>query len=285
MVTGTINDRDKIADLTQNFKIQEIYIDNMNDFRNQLVNGNYSYFRGESSSQWSLNSSMVRKIKSSILDNGSIVLDYHLMCDTLRVHKEKYNRTISSRHSYTRFLFYMQHSVSFSPFIDLTKELWIAVSFCLENVQKNSENSISDTASIYAFSFVAGKKNKGVILEKHEDIQRILESLSIGINKLNPNKSKVEAYIVDSIDDLNIMNDRMQYQKGAFLLLNNYSIGFDFTSKQLFKNDFLNIKKFIISKNVLKELYFKLLEEYSDYHISNLYDPYRIFQKIKIKGM
>lgn len=261
-----------------NFKINEVHVNSYLDFKQKLISNTddkNTYYRGESNSEWSLNSSMVRKFLYA--NKKAFTLDKGALDSQVNEYKVEYERKISSNHGYIRFLFYLQHSISFSPFIDLTENLWIALSFSLSNHQKYSDSSIKNDAAIYAFKV---KNKDSRILNTQGRVNNILENLSIGINKTHHNEKNVEAYIID-IKDLRVLNDRMQYQKGAFLLLNNYSIDTMHNSRQEYDEEELDITKYVICKMALKDLFWELRENHKPYTINYLEDPYLFLKNIQ----
>ena len=264
--------------LKQSFNIEEINIETISDFHDLLLNQKFDMYRGESNSKWMLNSSIVRKLKAELIDK-SFVLDKEYLYNRLSIYKSEYDSKISRNHDYVRFLFYIQHSISLSPFIDITESIWVALSFALEKVQCTPTNEKQGDAVIYAFRIVGNKSENKSILSTQRSVQNILDKLSIGINKVNETKRDVESYIIN-LKDLQFQNDRMMYQKGSFLLLNNYSISLDNYSNQLNSGKDIKITKFILSKYILGELYMELREKHPKYSINYLYDPYLAFKNI-----
>lgn len=201
------------------------------------------------------------------------MLNFSKLDKLTKPYRKHYNNRISAQHSLPRFLFYLQHSISFSPFIDITKNLWGAVSFSLENIQKDSRESNNKKSAIYAFSLSDSSGKNPKVLNTHNDVETILKSLSIGINRINTSKKCVEAYIIKPNDSA-LLNDRMQYQKGSFLLLNNYSISNNNKSNQIYDDKDIKIVKYILSEKLQKELLLKLENKHNHYKIKYLYDPY-----------
>lgn len=261
--------------MRNSFEVKVEKINSVQDFYEKLVDVKHDYFRGESYYDWQLNSSLVRKT-SSLLGGNRLVLDYDFMIKSLIEYKERYDKYISSRHSYARFLFFLQHSMSLSPFIDITKNLWIALSFALSNIE-----DYKDDIAIYGIKVKGNKKDNSNILERYTDIENVCTGLSVGINKNIKGSDKVEMYIVDS-NDLNILNDRMLYQKGAFLLLNNYSYTNNDNNQKL-DETFFELTKYLVSKDILDELKVILSDEYPKYKYEYLSEPYEIFEDISYK--
>lgn len=260
----------------QSFKIDEIIIQTKEDFYEKVVNKDFDMFRGESNANWTLNSSIVRKLKSH-LNNQPLTLNNIVLTQIVSKYKYEYDEKISSQHDYVRFLFYLQHSVSLSPFIDITENVWVALSFALQQFQETPGKEKQGDAALYAFEIKGNKGNNKAVLTTQKQVQEVLNNLSIGINKINVSKENVESYILN-INGAQFKNDRMMYQKGSFLLLNNYSINVDNISLQKYSDKQIRIVKFILSKEVLGVLYSELRDQQPKYTIKYLYDPYLAFK-------
>lgn len=261
----------------QNFNIKEVKIESVESFLSEIYNDGFQMFRGESNSKWSLNSSMVRHFIEASID--SFVLNFEVLEKSVSEFYEVYKRRISNRHLFIRFLFYLQHSVQFSPFIDVTRDLWIALKFALEEYEKSKDVENLNDIAIYGIKLHDNIEEYSNF-SKQRDVGEIVKGLSIGINKSNLSKDKVEAYVID-LSDLNIVNDRMLLQKGAFLLLNNYSINQSRKSHQKHINKEVEITKFIISKEILSDLHKQMIDKNPDY-LQGMNDPYSIFEDAKV---
>lgn len=246
-----------------NKMITEINISNADDFYEQVINSKYNYFRGESNANYFLNSSILRKKNTDI--------NFEKLKDLVSSHNIEYERIISNQHSFSRFLFYIQHSISFSPFIDLTKSPWIALSFVLEDIQRDSDSNIETDGAIYGIKLHDNIEDNPIILSTHKKIESVLHKLDLSKTK----KNTINPYIINPTD-LSILNDRMQYQQGAFLLLENDSLN----RHSNYNQENVTIVKFILSKQLLKELFFNLREKHQYYTVKYLYDPYLWFKNI-----
>lgn len=277
-----MNEIEHLAELHQNFRIKEVQVNTIEEFNELILNKKYDYFRGEQYDSWSLNASLVRKINSLLKGEEKYSLNHTNLQELLLSYKTEYNNYFSSRHSYSRFLFYMQHATSLSPFIDITKDIWIAISFCLWKDQQDDIKEIQNKSALYAIEVKKTKEENYNYLQTHTEVIKVLEGLSIGINKMNPKKGNVEAFVIDSYD-LTMLNDRMSYQKGAFLFLNNYSILKNSKSNQEFNHPNIEMIKFILSENVMQELYTILKTKYPKYLKTYLENPYKVFDSIEFK--
>ena len=264
----------------QSFEIEEVIISTREEFYKKLVSEDFNMFRGEADSSWKLNSSIVRKIMPQLYGD-EYVLDFNKLNQLVSEHRNEYELKISKTHKDARFLFYLQHSISLSPFIDITKNVWIALSFALEKIQKRP-SGLQGNAAIYAFKILGKKGENRSVLTTQEDVLNVLKRLTIGINKNNLTKENVETYIL-STSDMQLSNDRMMYQQGSFLLLNNYSLNSDNISMQRYSDKQIKIVKFILSKDILGTLYFDLREKYPTYTMDYLLNPYLSFEDIYFK--
>lgn len=262
----------------QSFRFKEVLINSKQDFYEMLIKQKFDMFRGEANADWSLNSSIVRKIQKK-LNGKELVLNWDVLSRVVSNYKSVYDGKISSQHDYVRFLFYLQHSVSLSPFIDITENVWVALSFALEKFQNPPSKEGQGDAAIYAFNIDDNRGTNEAVLNTQKEVQAVLDDLSIGINKTNISKQNVEAFILN-IRGSQYKNDRMMYQRGSFLLLNNYSINSDNVTMQKYSSKQIQIVKFILSKKVLGSLYGELREKYPKYTIEYLYDPYLAFKDI-----
>lgn len=265
----------------QSFQVEELMINSLDDFYKKIIKSNFDMFRGEANADWALNSSIVRKLQMK-LDGQELVLNRNVLSNVVSNYKLEYESKISNQHDYVRFLFYLQHSVSLSPFIDITENVWVALSFALENFQGRVSGVRQGNAAIYAFNINGNRETNKAILNTQKEVQQVLDNLSIGINKTNFSKKNVEAYILN-IRGTQYKNDRMMYQKGSFLLLNNYSINSNNISMQKYSNKQIRIVKFILSKEVLGSLYGELRDKHPKYTIDYLYDPYLAFKDIPLE--
>lgn len=210
---------------------------------------------------------------------------------------EKYNNTISNKKILSPkdidydFLAYMQHSVAYSPFIDITSKPEVGLVFALGNNavfnvynkkpaaffeiikkniegKENSENFWDEKFKVY---ILKGKitPNKKVNVETYDNKQETLDFTTIPniINYLTPD------YII--IDQ--VKNDRMRYQQGKFILFYNYLLVNNNVIYTLNKNFItFKYKVTVSSKKGIKEY---LDENYSQYNMDYLMNPYDYFRK------
>lgn len=214
---------------------EKLYISSFNEIESEK-NDNI-YYRGQIDSSWRISPSILRDF------NKNVVLDdnYYFRLLSKTGLEAKYNeliRTDKTWEKYSKYAF-MQHSLSFSPFIDFTKEKEIATSFALSNpsqinvleskdsavfsIKVDSKFKIDDKIAAYHFLhddfyidvinsdyFVLGKNyllrgvdNNGKSFEKSICITSISKLLA----RLRPSFRLFDIPV----------NDRMKYQKGVFI--------------------------------------------------------------------
>lgn len=245
----------------------------MDDFKTHLLKGKHQYFRGESNAHWILSPALIRNLAQKGIKQ---TIDQSYLDEMYTPFFDVYKSKISKLHSKSRMLFYIQHAISYTPFIDITKELWVALSFALEPYQKNPE--IADDIAIYTFNLKTNKRKSVAMLKTHTAIEKVLDNYSFTIHQPRKN-TNATLHIIDSTE-LNILNDRMQYQKGAFLLINqSYYDGVD--NVQSFSKSDIEIQKYIISHSLLFALYKMMKENHPHYTLEYLYNPYLLFSDLK----
>lgn len=84
------------------------------------------------------------------------------------------------------------------------------------------------------------------------------------------------ASIIIEPSDLSILNDRMQYQQGAFLLLENDSLN----QQSKYNQTSMTIIKYVLSVQLLEKLSLRLRKEYPNFTIDYLLDPYKFLEKL-----
>ena len=184
-------------------------------------NGNaiLTLYRGQSDYQYDLLPSIYRNLDY----NG--IMTYKQLCDLY--HKSglysKYEKTIggSSGIDYC-FISFMQHSISYSPLLDFTTDENIALIFSTDSANTNYNKYKNTDASLYVLKlndyFKKGIDNKSLSFSNHR-VQFYKNKLKFHSTIFD--KPLVycmpDDFIVDSQVCLTPSNDRMKYQKGAFL--------------------------------------------------------------------
>lgn len=198
--------------------------------------------------------------------------------------------TLSIQHTseYYKYAF-IQHTCSFSPMLDFTREERIAGTFALKKKENDSK--------IYMLSFenddliVSDEKEAGRILCHDTEIYYVnSKKIRFGQTLFFENSGKtIELTKIDSIIELLTpkptiihipTNDRMRKQKGVFLLLRNCLALKGIIHFELCVD--LVIREFIIPADKKDGIRKKLQQEYPQYSWESLMNPYLGFEKISV---
>jgi hypothetical protein len=231
-------------------------------------------FRGQANEKWPLEASILRNINrsdTSIMNKQSIeklYKEYELI--------DKYHNIFASSDLDYTFLSYMQHATSFSPFIDFTMNFIIATSFAMNN-RSTVNDFFNNNSAIYCMPII-----------ENQNIEQKIEEYRVGLLAANRNWS---------IEDLTILyqgmgtvykpfadvtysddqtNDRMKYQKGIFILYENF---ISYTSSSVPYYFVNNMIKLVIHHSAKKEIYDYIYHHYQQYHQYFLMNPYQYFSE------
>lgn len=272
------------------------------------------WFRGQSDRAWGLAPSFYRNFPYGCETVIAAINMNYLESDyASKGLLQKYTEIFGSRKDgeYS-FLAFMQHAVSYSPFIDFTKDPRIAVSFALSNTNDFNNYQKKDSALFALYlsaprtyseflkqSFDAGI-SENANFEEHiirdvETANRCLRSFKTFVCKKYSIGSPIGgmpinsfAQIVDCLTpkfaffDIKT-NDRMRYQKGGFLLFYGCLIIDGKIFVELTPG--LTVQKWIISNSVDKENKNKinnsirLSKTNSKYSYKHLMNPYDYFNE------
>lgn len=254
---------------------------------------NVQFYRGQTNYEWGLCPSICRDDKKSL-----VTLDYINYRYNKTGFIEKYQKYIDPSYKTVDYISmsFAQHACSYCPFIDITKEKNIAQSFALSNPNKFNDFEYKTSA---VFTINAQESN---IIKNLDEINSFLNQLNFIVGYNNRKTFKIgESYeLTDnyghrmlfeftSIENIiNILtpkyivfdysnNDRIKYQKGAFILfydclIINNKIFYELNSSICINKEKIeNFKK----KNLLSKIY-KYEREYDQSH---LYNPYLIFNE------
>ncbi len=191
---------------------------------------------------------------------------------------------------------FAQHACSYSPFIDITKEKIIAESFALSNPSKFNDFEYRTSALITLYV------QESMIISDLEEIDKFLNVLDYIVGY--PDRKTIiigESYDLDDgfghvrhfdfssikniIDILTPKyrifdysnNDRIKYQKGAFIFFYDCLI---LDNKIFYElNDKIKIEKDKIENSKKKAEISKIYKTERGYDQAHLYDPYLIFNE------
>lgn len=253
-----------------------------------------TYFRGQIDSEWRISPSIFRDLNKTVVFDDNY---YYKLLKNAKL-EEKYNELIRSKKGYEKYSKYafMQHSLSFSPLIDFTKEKEIATSFALSNpsqinVLENKDSAVFDI-TVEKKHIINDSKNAFNFLSKEFKIYAIDENYFILgkeyiLEDVDYNgESHEKSILITSIDKLleqlkpkfklfDIpVNDRMKYQKGVFLCFYDCIILNSHICYEL--NNDININKSIINtsdkRDILRGIY-----NHRKYDQEHLLNPYLYF--------
>ena len=295
------------------------------DIYNYLKNHHNHYFfnRGQANFDWNLIPSIVREIVNTNenfrLDLKSIFKLYSFdgkKTSLLQRYNEAFPDSKVCRPSDInyRFLAWMQHTASYSPFIDFTKDFLIASSFAFggnpketaligsptlfileeceaNNIIKTEDQSISDIDACQIDKNKAETRPK-VLQDYINEIEiNILNSKIIPGTKLNIQNcfgtfttldftsiDNISNYLIPKYKIIDIpTNDRMIKQKGAFLFIYKYTV----INKNIFP--VFGVSTFCFKHKIIdKEFYLNKINENPFYlSFEYLMNPYDLFKKGK----
>ena len=242
-----------------------------------------SWYRGHSDSSWELVPSLFRDIKDKHID-----FNYDKMLYDLQQKKviEKLEVVFGSSDFDYDKLAYTQHSLGYGPLLDFTKSSKVAFSFALSNME-NIAKFFHKKFCVYELD-TAGIS----LLRTKDEIGTALKSLNITVFSGKPQIETIlrtpiwqglldgsiesEVFLLD-----NQTNDRMRYQKGAFMLFNNVIIIGGRMIMSFRKQMTLSqrMTKYLISEDQRLAFYNLFMNQCPEYKIRFLMDPYNFFKE------
>lgn len=259
-----------------------------------------AYYRGQSNYSWGLIPSFFRNYNFKTKNDGEIVdiKKMYLKYDEAGL-INKYNETIAikeikdSKDLDYNFISYMQHSVSYSPLIDITSKFEIGVQFALGNKADINSYYGDDSAlfAIYNSSIdISRDISTDDILQNHFKVTILKGKIRPGTimivdNSIGLPESLDFTTIKQIIKHLtpkyaildNVKNDRMKYQHGKFILFYDYVL----VNQQIMfaLNKDFKAAKLKISTSKKNKIYKKVNDKYPQYNMDYLMNPYDYFNK------
>lgn len=249
-----------------------IEFDMENDFGEikKLFNGKDYYFRGQDDSKYGLLPTFYRNLETSkkVIDNDFVkekYIEYGFY--------KKFDKLFSNKKDPEvdyKMMSYVQHCAAFSPLLDLTSSINIATIFSCAGKNMNPNEYMKKKSSLFIFRFF---KNAGQNIEslnirwidKKLDFHTEIEK-GVPLFVCSPLNFETQYSVTTECT-----NDRMKYQKGAFLYVNK---GFVVNGHLLIPSHQILIIKININPDEKKKLYLKLSKKYPYYGSSFLMDPY-----------
>ena len=272
-------DFDKLEDeLDYDYSVSETYINTIEEFKKHLLEpfrdkNRMIFYRGERIN--SLNRPLIPTLfrdKGALIKGddfyADITSDYLL--DFYKSHGEYYNLfqstfgTARKYHMYDLCAF-SQHYIECSPFIDFSKSLYVGISFGLKGKHEFVDDGIIYTVEIkdpdnYTTDRVTAEC---WINDYHVRVYDRVGGKSVlkDIKRTSP-----EARLIDIAN-----NDRMKFQQGVFLLLDNFNL---VNRLYLTKNvrSSVDISKYILNKEICPQLTDLVEREAPWYSFANLLD-------------
>lgn len=264
--------------LDYDFSISEVHINTMEEFEEHLLKpflnkSKRMFFRGErkNSLERPLLPTMLRN-HSVLMTNGEACLDitsdyllkfyqsqgayFSLFCSVFG-HAGKY-------HLYDLCAF-SQHYLDCSPFIDFTKSLYVALSFGLKG-----KRSFEDDGLLYVLTINDEENYTQDIVTAECWLRdyhvRVYDRRKDASCKRNVERSSPEARVIDIVN-----NDRMKFQQGVFLMLDQFDLVNKMYLTKNVRSD-VDIKKYILHRELCPQLTELVERESPWYSFSNLLD-------------
>ena len=260
------------------------------------------FYRGQSNYDWKMSPSVLRDLNEDLVldDNGY----YHLIKQNgLLAKYETVFKNANIKGAYNRYAF-LQHSCSYSPFIDFTKDPIIGTSFALSNTSTLNTFYFKDSA-LFVISplraLLAGKeiindaKKATAFLKQNMNIKVInSDKICFGrtyyfnkydtlgnVRKISLSMSSISQIIKELTPSYLFIdcptNDRMVYQRGLFLVLYNCVT---LRSNVLYDlNPFFTFWKYRITTNSKRRLLDQITQKYNHYSYRFLMNPYQWFNE------
>ncbi len=294
-------------ELDFDFRADLSYIETIDEFNEKIMtpynDGKKIFYRGERKL------SFTRPLLPSLYRDKSLLFDDNEKISLITVNElydiyksqtsyfdlyEKIIGTIDTSNMYP-FLAFSQHYFGISPFIDLTKNPYVALSFALKDreiyeqdiliytVEPKQDEDFTDNVSV-ANSWI---KDYSVLVFNDTYSNRL--EIEKPLNVLNDLKLIFDKNKGNNFFDMNSpsaklidvpTNDLMKYQQGVFLLLDDFSLlGKSYLTKKI-RDDFA-VKKWVINKNICPKLLNLLLEKCPYYAYENITDLTKVVSQIK----
>lgn len=243
-----------------------------------------SYFRGHSDEKHKLIPTIFRSYDILKYGNEMNYLTLHELYKQPNL-IEKYEKVFKHSIINDEFCAFMQHSCSYSPFLDLTRNHIIALSFATSN-HGNLNEYFSKKSAVFEFKF-----NDDVLLTKSNISDMWVYFVKGRLRYFTEYKKEYLFYCVPSSFDPTICllnkktNDRMKYQDGAFLFFQscvvvNGHVLMPYKIGKIIKYTINPNKKAIINKS---SIYQEIVERHREFDFEHLMDPYLYFAEITKK--
>lgn len=227
------------------------------------------YFRGQTSASYGLLPSLYRglEVEGDIITLETIEKKYKQHGFYQR-YSQIFPRNGKSKVDYD-MMSYVQHSASYSPLLDVTSSFDAALFFACSGKNINPNLYETTDAALFAIQLLKGESTKTDLNIKWIKGKARFDSCIVDDLPLYA-CSHEDFYVYYTMAD-KVTNDRMRYQRGGFLYIEEAAA---INGHFLIPFDQINIIKITIPAAMKKELYQKAMA--SSPHLSEeyIYDPY-----------
>ena len=240
-----------------------------------------SFFRGHSDEGFRLIPSIFRSYNASKYGEEMTYPTLYNLYNEANL-LTKYGNVFNYSSINNEFCAFMQHSCSYSPFLDLTKNHIIALSFATSN-HGNLNEYFRKKSAIFEFKF-----NENVLTDRFDISKMWVYFVKGRLRFFSIYKDEHLFYCVPNMFDPTIClldektNDRMKYQDGAFLFFQscivvNGHVLMPYKIGKIIKYTISPSKKEFLNKACI---YQKIVDQYRKYDYEHLMDPYLYFSEI-----
>ena len=269
---------DLAGELDYDYSVNEHHIATMRQFREELLEpyldpDRMLFFRGERIS------SLARPLLPTLFRNREVLIPEGECCadvtsDSLLALYRSFGRyfdlfcsTFGHAHKYRLYdlCAFSQHYLNFSPLIDFTKSLYVALSFGLKGKREFEDDGVLYTVEI------SEREN---YTRDRVTAECWLNDYHVRVYDLEPGEERPKEAVSTSPEARIIdiaTNDRMKFQQGVFLLLNNFTlVNRLYLTRSV--RDSVSIGKYILDRTLCPQLT-ELVERNAPwYSFSNLLD-------------
>lgn len=260
------------------FSVSEVHIDNMEDFEKHLLKpflekSKRMFFRGERKNSLSrpLLPTMFRnrsKLTASDECFWDITSDFLLkFYQSQGAYFSLFSSVFGRAGKYHLYdlCAFSQHYLDCSPFIDFTKSLYVALSFGLKG-----KREFEDDGLLYVLTINDEENYTQDIVTAECWLRdyhvRVYDPKKDTSHTRNLERSSPEARVIDIAN-----NDRMKFQQGVFLLLDQFDLVNTMYLTKNVRSD-VDIKKYILHREFCPQLTELVEKESPWYSFSNLLD-------------
>lgn len=279
----SLDDMDIEESLDFDYSVGQVMINTMEDFHKELEApyldpDRHIFYRGERINRLDrpLLPTLFRD-RSRLIKDGDyyakIDADYLLEAyKSLGCYYYLFNQVFGKAGNYKLYdiCAFSQHYMNFSPLIDLTKSIYVALSFGLKEKKEYTDDMILYAVEVHDMD--TNYTDDRVVAECWlNDYQTYVYDFSRAESTPEMNEIKARTkYTSPNARIINIAtNDMMKYQQGLFLLLSDFNlVGSMYLTKNVRSS--VNIRKYVISRDICANLTSMIAEQKPWYRFSNL---------------